>query len=94
MFFKGNACSEKNIFHYSRKAMSVFVTINPSVLHKLMMHYFLDVTNFRALFIVPKDQKTINLFLNMFTFKGRCLLKFILLCRSFLLKQNPERTVL
>lgn len=73
MFFEGNLCLEKNIFQYSRKAMSVFVTINPSGLHKLMMHYFLDVANVRALFSILKDQKAIHLFPNMFTFKGRCL---------------------
>lgn len=53
--------------------MPVFVTINPSVLHKLMMHYFLDVANVRALFSILKDQKSINPFLNMVTFKGKCL---------------------
>lgn len=72
-FFKGNPCLEKNIFQQSRKAMPVFVTINPSVLHKLMMHYFLDVANVRALFSILKDQKSINPFLNMVTFKGKCL---------------------
>jgi len=38
-----------------------------------MMQYFLDVANVRALFFILQYQKPIRLFLNMITFKGRCL---------------------
>lgn len=68
MFFKGKMCLEKTpIFQCSRKALSVFVSINPSV---LLMNCLFDVANVRVSFIILKDQKTIHIFLNVLTFKG------------------------
>lgn len=53
--------------------MSLFAIINSPILPKLMMQYFFDMPNVRALFIILKDQKLIHIYLKMIFFKGRYL---------------------
>lgn len=51
--------------------MSIFAILNAAILPKLMMQYFFDRANVRALLIILKDQKLIHIYLKVIFFKGR-----------------------